>query len=86
MLRMLGSLLNRMVLWEAARLTAFYGVMYMALVTIALVAPLLESGAPLWSILMVLPNQLLQLIFPIFRFRTDLFEFLAFLVLLSFRA
>lgn len=53
-----GTLLDRTLLIEAARLTLFYGVVYLALISIALIAPLVENGAPLWSVLQVLPGQL----------------------------
>jgi len=52
------TILSRSVLFETARLTVFYGAAYLALVSIAVGAPLVRSGAPLLDVVLFLPNQL----------------------------
>jgi len=54
-------LLTRRCLFESARLLAFYAAVLLALVSIAVIGPLVEGGAPLGAVLLSLPE---QLVFP----------------------
>ncbi|MHC5067629.1 MAG: LptF/LptG family permease [Planctomycetota bacterium] len=52
------GLLTRQIAWDASRLFAFYAVAFIALIAIALAAPLVRGGAPLGDVLVFLPNLL----------------------------
>lgn len=52
------TLLDRTVLREAAWLTALYSIAFLGLISVAVAVPLVRGGAPLWDVIVFLPNQL----------------------------
>lgn len=52
------SLLDRVIAREVAALTVIYSVGFLALIGIAVSVPLIRGGAPLWDVLLFIPNQL----------------------------
>jgi lipopolysaccharide export LptBFGC system permease protein LptF len=45
-------------MWECTRLLVVYAAAFLGLISIAVAVPLVRGGAPLWDVLLFLPNQL----------------------------
>ena len=52
------TLLDRVIIREIAGLMLVYAVGFLGLIAIAITVPLIRSGAPLWDVLLFIPNQL----------------------------